>query len=114
MLCARGHLILSQSRHVTGEIDKSLIHGQWLHSHDEEGKAIFRPATEDFPPTRGGRMGLSFEPGGRVVRRSPGPADRGQFTEGMWSLDDSGVLTLQFPDGPREAMTIDSLASDRL
>jgi hypothetical protein len=95
-------------------IDKSLIQGEWLHSHDENEKSIFRPATAKLAPSRGGRSGLTFEPGGRVVRRKPGPADRGVLDEGTWSVDPEGALTMHFSDGPAETMTIDSVSPDVL
>ena len=95
-------------------MDKDLIHRRWLYSHDEGGAKVFRPAEEDFPPSRVPRIGYSFEPDGRVTRHAPGPADRTEAQGGRWHLDVAGKLVLEFPGRPAEEVAVQGLTSDRL
>lgn len=100
---------------MPGRIDERLISRAWLRSHEEDdaGQAVFRPATHAFPPARG-RVGYEFRPDGVAVKRGPGPTDRTVATEGRWSSDDQGRITIQMPGAPDEVIHVTSLDADRL
>jgi len=98
-----------------GAIDKSLLHGRWLHAHEEDasGELVFRPASHPLPPARG-RAGYEFLASGRVATIGPGPTDRTVQQEGTWSLDANNRLTIRMPGQADQVLAISALDPDRL
>ena len=68
-------------------VDESALEGHWVHSHEEDTDAemVFRPASQEFPRSRG-RESLELRPDGSYVRRAPGPVDVPAETTGRWRL----------------------------
>jgi hypothetical protein len=97
------------------EFDQTLLHGRWLHAHeeDEPGRAVFRPASYPLPPARG-RTGYDFRADGSVSKIGMGPTDRSTTTEGTWSSDAQGQITIRLPGEPEQRVDVLELGSDRM
>jgi hypothetical protein len=94
--------------------DPALLAGSWVHSHEEdrEGIQVFRPASYDFPPSRG-RESFTLRPDGTAVAGLPGPDDRGISTDaGNWQLH-GDVLHIRCP-GWAATYRIAAASSQRL
>ena len=93
-----------------------MLHRRWVHSHEEdtEREMVFRPATFEFPPSRG-RRSFELKPDGGLVEGGIGPTDRPVESEGTWELgeDDRLVLRPHHSPSPR-VMQIASVDEDRL
>jgi hypothetical protein len=93
-----------------------ILRRRWVHSHEEDTdkEMVFRPATFEFPPSRG-RRSFELKPDGSLVEGRIGPTDRPVETQGSWELEDDDRLVLR-PD-PSEMprfMKIASVDEDRL
>jgi len=92
------------------------LHREWIHSHEEDrGRdRVFRPASFEFPPSRGRRV-IDLRRDGTVGHSRPGPTDRRQLSEGRWEIVGH---TLKLFSGsaskPTELLRIVSAAPDRL
>ncbi len=92
-----------------------MLRRRWVHSHEEDTdkEMVFRPATFEFPPSRG-RRSFELKPDGSLVEGGIGPADRPVETRGTWELeDDRLVLRPDRSETPR-LMLITSVDEDRL
>lgn len=60
----------------------------WVHSHEEDTytEKVFRPASYDFPPSRG-RLSFELKEDDRMVRYGIGTTDRTTATGGRWKLE---------------------------
>jgi hypothetical protein len=96
-------------------LDPELVRGRWLHAYeeDEPGQKVFRRATHPLPPARG-RTGFEFHPDGRMSALGGGPDDRTFVTEGRWSVDLQGLLTIRPPGGSAEVLHVLEIDDDRL
>ena len=96
-------------------IDKALLHGRWLHAHEEDAsdESVFRPASYPMPPARG-RTGYEFLSDGTVVVIGPGPTDRTVKRDGTWSIDANKQLTIRLPGHADQVLEISTLDPDRL
>lgn len=97
-------------------VDRSLLYGGWLHAHeeDEPGKIVYRPDTQNLPPSRG-RTGYHFHPDGRLTKIGSSPVDRTVMTEGHWEIDpETNRVTLSLPDEPEKTLGIIMQDKDRL
>jgi hypothetical protein len=68
-------------------VPADLLTGHWMHSHEEDkgDEKVYRPASFQFPRSRG-RESLVLEPGGKLLHGKPGPTDRTERTAGTWEL----------------------------
>ena len=100
---------------MTNKIDLHSLAQTWVHSHEEDtpGEMVFRPASYPMPPSRG-RKSFQLAPDGHVRSSGPGPDDRTISSQGTWSLENSGALTLRPNAGGMTKMTILSLNPDKL
>jgi hypothetical protein len=76
-------------------IDRRRLEGRWVHSHEEDTaeEMVFRPASYDFPRSRG-RQSFELRPDGSYAGSAPGPADKPEPSEGSWSLEGGNRLAL--------------------
>jgi hypothetical protein len=100
----------------TQSIQKALQQ-HWVHSHEEDTdtEMVFRPATFNFPRSRG-RRAFELKPDGSMVEGGIAPADGRQEAQGTWELEDDNRLIL-YPDSPAgrpRVMQITSVDKDRL
>lgn len=74
-------------------VPQELLHQHWVHSHEEDtdGEMVFRPATFNFPRSRG-RMGFELKPDSRLIEYGIAPADGPRETQGTWKLEGNGQL----------------------
>ena len=89
---------------------------RWVHSHeeDEEKEMVFRPASFEFPPSRG-RRSFELKPDGSLVEGGIGPTDRPVETQGTWELEDDDHLVLRpAPPATPRVMKIASVDENRL
>jgi len=96
-------------------IDPTLLHGAWLHSHEEDKPelTVFRPAGYPLPPARD-RFGYTFEADGRLLKIGPGATDRTAQAPGSWQADPNGHVRIQIPGQPEEVFQVEALEPDRL
>ena len=82
--------------------DADVLHQCWVHSHEEDTDKdmVFRPATFNFPPSRG-RTSFDLKPDGGLVESGIAPDDRRLGTTGTWKLKDDN--TLAFCTGSQSA-----------
>jgi hypothetical protein len=96
---------------------KNLLPGHWVHSHEEDTdeESVFRPATFNFPRSRG-RSSFELKPGGGLVEQHPGPTDRPEETEGSWKLEDDQTLSFfgKSSRKPLKVLRVVSVSKDRL
>lgn len=99
------------------KIPSEMLSQHWIHSHEEdtETEMVFRPASFNFPRSRG-RRGFELKPDGSLVDIGIGPTDRRQEAQGTWTLadDDRLVLYGKTPSGPSRTMQIVLAEKDRL
>lgn len=100
---------------MAAKMTEAMLRGRWLHAHeeDEPGRIVFRPASHQLPPARG-RVGFDFRPEGRLARIGSGPTDQTTLTEGHWSVDSEGRITIRMPGRPDEILEVLLHAGDRL
>lgn len=96
-------------------LSKKLLQRRWIHSHEEdtETTAVYRPASFDFPPSRG-RRSFELGLGGRYVESAPGPTDKPLATSGTWEIDRNAIAIRLLKGKVARSLTVESVTSDRL
>lgn len=93
-----------------------ILQRRWVHAHEEdkENEMVFRPATFEFPPSRG-RRSFDLRPDGSLTEGRIGPTDHPLEAQGTWELEDDDRLVLHpaHPATPR-VMKIASVDENRL
>ena len=93
-----------------------LLHRHWIHSHEEDTatEMVFRPATFNFPRSRG-RKGFELKPDGTLVDVGIGPTDRPAQTPGTWRIEEDKVACYREAEStPIRVMQIVSVDANRL
>ena len=102
---------------MSNPINQDALYQHWVHSHEEDTNTeiVFRPATYNFPRSRG-RRSFELKPDGILVEGGMAPDDRRQETQGTWALQDSDTLVFytQSASQPSRVMPIASVDKDRL
>ena len=102
---------------MSGKISADFLNQHWVHSHEEDTAAemVFRPATFDFPRSRG-RKGFELKPDGSLIETGIGPTDRPSRASGTWRVDDDGKIAFygKSESTPNRVMQIASADKDRL
>ncbi len=92
------------------------LYQHWVHSHEEdtETEMVFRPATWDFPPSRG-RTGFELKSDGSLIQTGIAPTDGPQESRGTWKLSDNQLLFYtQSKAKPARSLQIEQIDQDRL
>lgn len=92
------------------------LHQHWVHSHEEDSNTemVFRPATFNFPRSRG-RTAFELRPDGSLVEFGIGPTDRRQESKGTWKLEGEKLSFYAGAEStPRRVLIILSADRDRL
>jgi hypothetical protein len=91
-------------------VESDLLHGRWVHSHEEDsaGEMVFRRPDHPFPRSRG-RTSFELNPDGSYVESSPGPVDVPEQSRGEWALDGDRLVL-----GGRHAWQVAQVEPDRL
>lgn len=94
---------------------EEVLLGEWIHSHEEdsEDEMVFRPASYEFPLSRG-RTSFVLQPGGTYVESSPGPVDLPEESRGHWSLEGDRLILEGEGDRPGYVWEVTTAESDRL
>lgn len=102
---------------MNSRVDREALHQHWVHSHEEDTatEMVFRPATYNFPRSRG-RRAFELKPDGSLVERGIAPDDRRQEAEGTWELKDDDTLACYTKSAlePSRVLRIASVDQDRL
>jgi hypothetical protein len=93
----------------------SALTGKWVHSHEEDTdtQQVFRPASHQFPPSRG-RRGFELRPDGSLIEGGPGPTDRTTTASGSWTSDGRELVFSSGPSGSPRRYHIESVAPNKL
>lgn len=94
----------------------NLLHRHWVHSHEEDtaSEMVFRPATFNFPRSRG-RKGFELKPDGTLVDVGIGPTDRPSQVPGTWQIENDKIAFYRESEAaPIRVMQIASVDTDRL
>ncbi len=75
---------------------QSCLLGHWIHSHEEDtqGVMVFRPASYNFPPSRG-RVGYEFRVGGKLVYYGIAATDGTDPLSGTWAIEGPNLVRIQ-------------------
>jgi hypothetical protein len=102
---------------MRNQINQDALAQHWMYSHEEDTNTemVFRPATYNFPRSRG-RRSFELKTDGTLVEGGIAPDDRRQETQGRWELQDSDMLVFytQSASQPSRVMHIVSVDKDRL
>ena len=102
---------------MNSQVNRDALHQHWVHSHEEDTarEMVFRPATYNFPRSRG-RRSFELKPDGSLVEGGIAPDDRRQEAEGTWELTDEDQLAFytKAASEPSRVMRIASVDKDRL
>mgnify|MGYP000287417660 CR=1 FL=1 len=91
----------------------SPIYRRWTHSREEDQGDIlvYRLSDYPFPPARG-REGLEFRKNGEFIRYQIGTTDRSLAVPGRWSVKDTNIVEVQFPNQSALSYTLTILECD--
>jgi len=97
---------------MSDKIEKEALAQHWVHSHEEDNDSemVFRPASYQFPPSRG-RTSFDLKPDGSLIESGPGPTDRSQRVDGKWQLDGNKNLLFYQGSGRDQPSRVLRLAS---
>jgi hypothetical protein len=102
---------------MDARLSPEIIQQHWVHSHEEDTdtEMVFRPATFNFPRSRG-RKAFELRQDGTLLESGPGPTDRPLQTEGTWKVEDEDRLAFYMAQKaePQRVMRILSADKDRL
>ncbi|MBI1741583.1 hypothetical protein HYR54_00770 [Candidatus Acetothermia bacterium] len=102
---------------MSKKVNADVLPQWWVHSHEEDTEAemVFRPATFNFPPSRG-RISFDLKPDGSLAESGIAPDDRRLETKGTWKLEDDNTLAFYTgsQSAPHRVMRITSVDKDRL
>jgi hypothetical protein len=100
------------------QVTAAAVQGHWVHTpqEDTDTARVYRRATANLPPMRGGHTGFELQQDGRAVQTRSGPDDQPQVTDATWHLGSDSTLTLKpdVPNAPSEVLRIVSVEPDRL
>lgn len=74
---------------------RQILSRRWTHSYEEDTatEMVFRPSTYKLPPSRG-RFSFELKADGGITEYAIGATDRSDSSEGTWSLEDNGLLSI--------------------
>jgi hypothetical protein len=83
------------------------IFRRWIHSHEEDvgDILVYRPLDYLFPPARG-REGLEFRENGEFISYQIGATDRNIGVPGKWSIKETNLVEIQFPNQASSSYTL--------
>jgi hypothetical protein len=98
------------------EAASEALYQYWKHSQEDDTptETVFRPATYNFPRSRG-RFSFELKRDGTVVFHGVGPTDRPQVATGVWKREGNRLALYTNPAGePDQVLEIVSISPDRL
>ena len=102
---------------MTGQsIPAKLLEQRWIHSHEEDTdtEMVFRPASFNFPRSRG-RSGFELRPDHSLVEIGIGATDAPAETQGKWNISADGTLNF-YPErtAGEKTLKVASVEANRL
>jgi len=97
-------------------IAAEVLHQHWVNSREEDTdtEMVFRPASYDFPRSRG-RASFELQAGGGLVQGGIGPTDRPTESPGTWRLEgDKLAFYVGDESEPSRVIAVVSAEKDRL
>jgi hypothetical protein len=87
------------------------ILGHWIHSHEEdtESATIYRRSGYTFPPSRG-RLGLEFQPDGRLIYHGIRGGDGTEHLPGRWKLERPNQIRIEVESAQVAPFTLQVLS----
>lgn len=75
------------------------IFKHWVHSYEEDtqGTQFYRPASYDFPLSKG-REGFEIKKDETFILHRISPVDGTQRVNGKWTIERNNTITIQFND----------------
>lgn len=101
---------------MNNKIRAELLYQHWVHSHEEDTatEKVFRPATFNFPRSRG-RKGFELKADGTLMNVGIGPTDRPTKSANTWQIENDTITFHQESDATtRQTMNIVSVDANRL
>src|SRR4051812_13927101 len=99
------------------QVDRALLHGKWVHAHEEDTptERVFRPAGSALPRSRG-RTGFELNSDQTAAHLGIGRGDETDRAAGTWELEegDPPRLVIRLATGETQSLPVVSLANDRL
>ena len=98
------------------EIASEALYQHWKHSHEEDtpSQRVYRPATYNFPRSRG-RFSFELKRDGTAAFHGIGPTDRTQVASGVWKREGNRLALYTNPGGdPDQVLDIVSITPSRL
>jgi hypothetical protein len=99
------------------ELRPELLEQRWIHSHEEDTptEMVFRPASFDFPRSRG-RSGFDLRPDKSLVEIGIAPTDAPIEQSGKWDVGPDGTLRFytHAQTVPAKTLKISSVEPSRL
>ena len=77
------------------KVARELLCQRWIHSYEEDTdtELVYRPATFDFPPSRG-RTGFELKSDKSCVEIGIAPTDGPQKSQGTWEIEEDDHLKI--------------------
>jgi hypothetical protein len=101
---------------MSEKVLSAALQQHWVHSHEEDTQTemVFRPATYQFPRSRG-RKAFSLNADGTLTQTNIAPTDRREQTTGTWKLaGDELAFYNESASQPSRVMKIASVDEHRL
>ena len=98
------------------EAASEYLYNHWVHSNEEDSptEKVFRPASYNFPRSRG-RFSFELKRDGTAVFHGIGPTDECQSAPGVWRRTGDQLALYSDPaTNPDQVLDIVSVSPDRL
>ena len=94
----------------------SLFGTRWIHAFEEDtaDHEVYRPETDDIPPSRRPRRRLRLSPDGSAEVGMPGPDDRPVDAHATWKQDGEDVVIRAGKPGADHVLRIAMQSPTRL
>src|SRR4051794_4464539 len=85
----------------------------WVHSHEEDttDTVVYRPASYNFPPSRG-RRGIEFREDGQLIYHGIAATDGSQQAAGHWELEAPNRVRVEVEAEGIRSFTLEIVSCD--
>ena len=95
-----------------GNIQECILR-HWVHSHEEDTQdvRVYRPASYDFPPSRG-RMGYQFREDGELIYYGIARTDGTEQSSGRWTIEETSRVRIDVDNERIQPSVLDVVSCD--